>query len=122
MSHKIGFGVLAAVGVIALYRYLQENVLLPEYFLWLTVTSAVAAFYYFLDKQLSKSKHFTLRIPELVLNLLAVIGGFPGVWLGRVVFNHKTNIRRHTGMFVILVLSTLFHCAAIYLIFFRSTR
>jgi uncharacterized membrane protein YsdA (DUF1294 family) len=31
-----------------------------------------------------------LRVPEVVLHLLAVLGGTVGAWLGRQVFRHKT--------------------------------
>ena len=55
-----------------------------------------------------------------LLNLMALAGGFVGGWLGRGVLRHKTNIREHWGMLVVLVAGTLLHGALIYLVFFRS--
>jgi uncharacterized membrane protein YsdA (DUF1294 family) len=50
------------------------------------------------------------------LNLLALAGGFAGAWLGMAIWHHKTNFRRHWGMFLILLVSTLLHGTLIYLI------
>jgi uncharacterized membrane protein YsdA (DUF1294 family) len=69
--------------------------------------SLVTFAYYGIDKWLSKAHRFRARVPELILNLLAVFGGAPGAWLGRALFRHKTNLRRHWLMFAILVASSL---------------
>ena len=49
------------------------------------------------------------RIPERMLHLLALAGGFPGAWLGRRLFRHKT---QKPGFTVVLTLSTLLHAGA----------
>jgi uncharacterized membrane protein YsdA (DUF1294 family) len=59
-------------------------------------------------------------VPELLLNLMALAGGFVGGWAGRGIFHHKTNIRKHWGIFAVLIVSTLIHGALIYLIFFQG--
>ena len=46
------------------------------------------------------------RVPERVLHGLALAGGFPGGWVGRTVFRHKT---RHTSFLVVLTIATALH-------------
>ena len=48
-------------------------------------------------------------MPEIVLNVMTLAGGFPGAWVGRFLFRHKTNLREHSTMFAILVAATLLH-------------
>ena len=48
------------------------------------------------------------RVPESVLHGLALLGGFPGGWVGRAVFRHKT---RHLSFLVVLLLATAIHAA-----------
>ena len=45
---------------------------------------------------------------------LAVLGGFPGGWLGMIVFHHKTNRREHGNVWAFLALATLTHAALTY--------
>jgi uncharacterized membrane protein YsdA (DUF1294 family) len=49
------------------------------------------------------------RIPERTLHLFALAGGFPGAWLGRRLFRHKT---QKPAFAVVLALSTLLHAGA----------
>ena len=46
------------------------------------------------------------RIPEVVLHGMAFLGGFPGGWLGRAVFHHKT---RKPAFTIVLTLATALH-------------
>jgi uncharacterized membrane protein YsdA (DUF1294 family) len=55
-------------------------------------------------------------VPEIVLHGLALLGGFPGGWLGRAVFRHKT---RKPAFIVVLIVSTVVHVAVIYWLFLR---
>ncbi len=57
------------------------------------------------------------RVPEQTLHMLAMLGGWPGAHVGRVVLRHKTRKRRFT---VVLWLITLTHLAAIALLLFNS--
>jgi uncharacterized membrane protein YsdA (DUF1294 family) len=52
-----------------------------------------------LDKSLARSN--ALRIPEVVLYTLALLGGVPGILLGIHVFRHKT--QKAAFQFVLLV-------------------
>ena len=109
------FAILGLVLVLVLYLPLYVSAQLPLYFAWLAGASLTAFVFYGLDKGLSKIQRFTVRVPELILNLLALLGGFAGAWLGMVVWHHKTNFRRHWGMYIVLVVGTLIHGALIYL-------
>ena len=114
MKYNSLFGILALVLVLVLYLPLYVSAQLPVYFAWLAGVSLTTLIYYGLDKGLSQIQRFTVRVPELILNLLALAGGFAGAWLGMAIWRHKTNVRRHWGMFLILVVSTLLHGALIY--------
>lgn len=74
------------------------------YWVWIVTLSAVTFFWYGFDK--GQSKRAGLRVPEIVLHLLALAGGFPGGWLGRLFFHHKT---RKGSFTIILVLATVLH-------------
>jgi uncharacterized membrane protein YsdA (DUF1294 family) len=115
MKYTSLFGILALVLVLVLYLPLYVSAQLPIYFAWLVGVSLAAFIFYGLDKSLSKIERFTIRVPELILNLLALAGGFPGAWLGMIVWHHKTNFRKHWGMFLVLVVSTLLYGALTYL-------
>jgi uncharacterized membrane protein YsdA (DUF1294 family) len=90
------------------------------YFSWFGAISVVTFVYYGLDKGLAKARWTRVRIPETVLNLLAVVGGTPGAWLGRTVFRHKTNLRKHWLMFAILVVSSLLHVYVLHTLYSES--
>jgi uncharacterized membrane protein YsdA (DUF1294 family) len=106
--------------IVALQILLFVDLQLPFYAAWLVGVSLTTLVFYWVDKRLARIRRFTIRIPERTLNLLALAGGFAGAWLGRGLFHHKTNIRKHWEMFAILVLSTLIHTALIYWVFFRD--
>ena len=79
-----------------------------------TLLFAVPTFaLYGLDKALAKARG--ARVPETILNLLAIQGGFAGAWLGMAVFRHKTNYRKHPLIWTVLALSTIGHAVLIYL-------
>ena len=117
----VSFSTLVALAIIvALQIVLFVELQLPFYAAWLVGVSLTTLVFYWADKCLARIRRFTIRIPERTLNLLALAGGFAGAWLGRGFFRHKTNIRKHWEMFVILVLATLIHTALIYWVFFRD--
>ena len=49
------------------------------------------------------------RVPESRLHLLALLGGFPGAWLGMRVFRHKT---RKPIFLVLIIIAALLHGGA----------
>jgi uncharacterized membrane protein YsdA (DUF1294 family) len=97
--------VIAAGLLVALVALLD----LPLYPAWVAALSVVAFLAYGFDKRRAVSGGG--RVPELVLHGLALAGGFPGGWLGRAWFHHKT---RHTSFLVVLVLSTLLHAGIVW--------
>ncbi len=106
-SPKQTFGLVTvilvlSVGLIAYLFTRQQH--LPLYLVWLITLSAITFFWYGFDKE--QSKRDGSRVPEIVLQLLTLAGGFPGGWLGRLIFHHKT---RHNSFLVILILSTILH-------------
>jgi uncharacterized membrane protein YsdA (DUF1294 family) len=114
------FVILALVIMLVLQYMLYADLQLHFYLAWLINVNLTTFLFYWLDKLLARFKKFNIRVPELLLNLMALAGGFAGGWFGRGVFRHKTNIRKHWGVFVILIVSTLIHGALIYLVFFRG--
>ena len=111
---------LALVLIVVLQFVLLIELQLPFYAAWLLGVGLTTLIFYWVDKRLAKIKRFRIRIPEHTLNLLTLAGGFTGAWLGRGLFRHKTNIRKHWEMFAILMLSTLIHIVLIYWVFFRD--
>jgi len=64
----------------------------------------------------AQSKNGGWRVPELVLHVLALAGGFPGGWLGKVVFRHKT---KKSNIVCVLAVSTALHPGLVYWLFIR---
>ena len=116
MKYSSLFAILALVLALVFYLPLYMSARLPLYFAWLAGVNLTAFVFYGLDKGLSKIRRFTVRVPELILNLMALAGGFAGAWLGMVVWHHKTNLRQHWAIFAVLVVSTLIHGAVVYLV------
>jgi uncharacterized membrane protein YsdA (DUF1294 family) len=59
-------------------------------------------------------------VPENLLHLLALLGGFPGAWAGMLLFHHKTNFRKQTAIWFFLILATLGHAVLAYYWFVRG--
>ena len=114
------FIIVALVIMVALQYMLYADLQLHFYIAWLININLTTFLFYWVDKGLARIKKFSFLVPELLLNLMALAGGFVGGWLGRGVLRHKTNIREHWGMLVVLIVSTLLHGALIYWVFFRG--
>ena len=84
------------------------------YWIWLIALSVITFLLYGYDK--GQAKLGGLRVPEIVLHVLALLGGFPGGWLGRAVFRHKI---RKPSFTIVLIVSTIVHLGIIYLLFLR---
>jgi uncharacterized membrane protein YsdA (DUF1294 family) len=115
------FGFLAALLVWALYVLLAQIIVWPHYyFTWVMAISVITFLFYGVDKGLAKAQKIRARVPEIILNLLTLAGGTPGAWLGRTVFRHKINLRRHWLMFAILVASSLLHVYVLHTLYSES--
>ena len=111
MNPYLVFGLLSiALGVIP-FLLVYLNTGWHPYLVWLGAWSFSAFVLYVIDKTLAKAKG--LRIPELILNLLAVVGGFAGCWAGMFAFHHKSNRSKHPIMWLVLIASTIGHAALI---------
>lgn len=71
---------------------------------WLIAASVATFVLYGFDK--AQAKRDGLRVPELVLHLCALAGGFLGGWAGMFLFRHKT---RHVAFIVVLAISTVLY-------------
>lgn len=109
MSHRFRyqylFGGLAAVAVVGLFLLMWFTTEWPWYFSWPIAAGIVAFVFYGMDKGLAKAN--TKRVPEVVLHLLSLLGGFVGALLGMFVFHHKSNYRAHPLFLPIIVVSAV---------------
>jgi uncharacterized membrane protein YsdA (DUF1294 family) len=90
--------------LLAFYWFTKISFGLSFYWLWLVALSLLTFGWYGFDKR--QAQRDGLRVPELLLHLLALAGGFAGGWLGRGLFHHKT---RKSNFTAVLVFSTLLH-------------
>jgi uncharacterized membrane protein YsdA (DUF1294 family) len=116
MHYALFFGSIAIVVVAVTYPYLYDRTDWSPYAVWVAAFSAATVLIYGLDK--GCSIFGGIRAPERLLHLLAVMGGFPGGWLGMLVFRHKSNFHKHPNIWAVLLLSTLGHGALTYYWFF----
>lgn len=101
-SPKAGFALTASILVAllaVLLLWLTDWSLLV---IWLLAINAITFLLYGFDK--NQSQGSGQRVPEIVLHLLALVGGFLGGWLGRLVFHHKT---RKPVFAIVLAVSTV---------------
>lgn len=121
MQYNIGFGLPALLLSLGLYVVLDRFIPWTYYYFdWVIAVSLVTLLYYGLDKWSATVRQNAPRVPELVLNLLTVTGGAAGAWLGRAIFRHKTNLRRHWLMFAILVVSSALHIYVLHALYSAS--
>lgn len=87
-----------------LSMYFDPRNLIQIYLVWLIASSITSFLFYGYDK--FEAKRDGYRIPENLLHLLALSGGFLGCALGMVFFHHKT---RKTIFKAIIALAFLIH-------------
>jgi uncharacterized membrane protein YsdA (DUF1294 family) len=112
------FGLLSAISAGVLFVLLYGSTEWHPYLIWLVAWTPVGFLIYGLDKALSKVGR--ARVPELILHLVALVGGVLGAWLGRAVFRHKSNVRRHPWFLPVLVLATVLHGVLVYVWLIRG--
>jgi uncharacterized membrane protein YsdA (DUF1294 family) len=101
-----GLGILILAGGLGLYVLMVDQVAWHPYVTWLACWSVIAFVVYGLDK--SRAMHGAWRVPEMVLHLLALIGGVAGCWAGMFLFRHKT---QHPEFKLTLIVATIMHGA-----------
>ena len=111
MKQTLIYTVLGVGLSVMLSRSVRERIDLSPYAAWIGSFTLITWAFYGWDKRISELRTIlqSWRIPEFTLNLITLLGGFPGAWIGRAMFQHKTNLRRHRGMFALLIASTLLH-------------
>ena len=82
-----------------LFSYLTKLNLLYAYLISINL---ITLLFYGYDKYQARSNGF--RIPEIVLHLLALIGGSPGALLGQILFRHKTRKVKFSFVFIMIVI------------------
>jgi len=107
-SPKSTFSLLAIGLIIIVSLIIYLNTGWPFYLIWLVTLSAITFILYGFDK--GQAMINGLRVPEIVLHGLSLMGGFPGGWLGRMAFRHKT---RHVVFTIVLAASTVLHLAGV---------
>lgn len=121
MTHRyryhISFTALALLGALVLYLILANTTSWPWFPCWIISAGVVAFVYFGLDKSLSKIGR--TRVPELVLHLLSVMGGFIGALLGMLVFRHKSNFKAHPLFLPVMLLSAGLWGLIAYWLFWR---
>jgi uncharacterized membrane protein YsdA (DUF1294 family) len=102
------YGLISIIVTVVGYLVVAWLVDWPLYFVAVTALSATTFLLYGLDKfeAARPGSGRRQRVPENLLHLLALLGGFPGGWLGRFVFWHKI---RKSSFWLVLVVSTIIH-------------
>jgi uncharacterized membrane protein YsdA (DUF1294 family) len=96
-THLIILGVIALLSILFLVFYPERSAI----FWWWLIWGVVTFLYYGYDKRQAQSGGW--RVPESILLLLPVIGGFIGGWAGMYGLRHKT---RHTRFLVVMIGAT----------------
>jgi len=105
-------GVVATVAlVIALILLTSWSLLI----IWLAAVNLTTFAMFGIDKASAKANG--PRIPEVVLHAFTLLGGFLGQLLGRILFRHKTNFKRHPSFTIVLIVSAIIWVVVIYLLF-----
>lgn len=78
------------------------------------IISLLTLVIYGIDKFLAKAEW--TRVPERWFHTLALIGGFPGAWVGMQLFHHKTNNPKFRW---VMLAALLLHTAALVILFAR---
>jgi len=110
--YHYGFSILAGLTAAVLYWFLYQTTILNPYVVWLIALSITTCAMFWVDKMLAKVG--SSRIPEVVLHIFTLAGGFPGQWFGRFSARHKINSQKHPLFRIILIVSILVHGGLIY--------
>lgn len=112
------FGVLAGVLAVGLFFLLASTTTWAWYWNWLIAAGSVTFVYFGYDKLSAKAG--AGRIPELLLYLLSLGGGFAGALLGMLAFRHKTNFRAHPLFYPAVVMGAGLWAVLIYWLLSRA--
>lgn len=88
----------------------------PFYLIWLLSLSITTFAFFGMDKGLAAAGQ--KRIPEIVLHLFTLLGGFVGQLFGRLAFRHKVSKQKRLVFDGILIISLLLHGGLVYWLYF----
>lgn len=91
---KLGFISFFAMGLFGSMAFALTT---PLTLIWYLLISSITYALYFFDKKASMQKES--RIPEGMLQLLALFGGWPGALLAQTVISHKSHKRKFQRWF-----------------------
>ncbi len=104
------FALVAAVLTMVALAILDQNVTWSPYIKWLAACGTATFALFAWDKL--QAKVDGLRVPELILILLILIGGVVGSWLGALILRHKL---RDSKFWAALILAAVLHGLALVL-------
>lgn len=108
------FGIIAIILTLTAAGYLWFNVDILRgqfYLVWVIALSVITFLYYGYDK--FQAWRSGTRVPENLLHLLALAGGWAGGWAGMFLFWHKIS---KSTFGTVLLLATIIHMAIYFII------
>lgn len=111
-SIHVRYAVLGLGASIIILVLLNITTSWSGYLNWLIAASIVTFVMYGVDK--TQAKRDGGRIPNAILHMMALVGGWFGALFGRIVFNHKSNIRSNPLFLVTLILGFVISGVIIY--------
>ncbi|MHC4691865.1 MAG: DUF1294 domain-containing protein [Planctomycetota bacterium] len=96
------FLILAIILIVILSFLSSYFIKINFLYAYLVSINLVTLLFYGYDKYQAGNNGF--RIPEIVLHLLALIGGSPGALLGQILFRHKTRKLKFLLVFIMIVI------------------
>ena len=111
-SIHVRYAVIGLGASLVLFLLLEFQTSWWWYWNWLIAASIVSFVMYGIDK--TQAKREGGRVPNAILHLMALVGGFVGALFGRIIFNHKSNIRSNPLFLVSLILGFVISGAFIF--------
>ena len=90
----------------------------PFYLVWVLSLTVTTFMLFGLDKSLAVANQ--KRVPEIVLHLFTLLGGFVGQTVGRAIFRHKISRQKRLVFNVVLLLAVVLHAGIIYWLYFSG--
>ena len=97
-SFFFAISIIVTSVIVGLLWWMRLSILY-SYFIGINV---IAFVFYGYDKR--QAINNGARVPEIILHVLALFGGTPGVFLGQIFFRHKTKKLRFRIVFLLIVL------------------
>lgn len=99
---KKHFLILAVILIVTLSFLFSYIIKINFLYACVISINLITLLFYGYDKHQAGNNGF--RIPEIVLHLLALIGGSPGALLGQILFRHKTRKVKFSFVFIMIVI------------------